>query len=109
MFCERAAGGALQLTPTAAGLARQPSYKFPYSTGYGPLEATNHTYADEIWEAIDIDPGIVAVPLDWAEEHNLAETQPFPWDQTKGLYVVNAFHSIHCLVRPCPSALPRYR
>lgn len=47
-----------------AGLARQPSYKFPYSTGYGPLEATNHSYADEIWEAIDIDPGIIAVPVD---------------------------------------------
>ena len=61
-------------------------------------------FADEMWEAIDIDPGIVAVPLDWAEEHNLAETQVFPWDQTKGIYVVNAFHSVHCLVRPPPLA-----
>lgn len=47
-----------------AGLVHEPSFKFPYSTGYGPLEATNHTLADELWEAIDIDPGIVAVPLD---------------------------------------------
>ena len=86
------------LTFPIAGLARQPSFKFPYASGYGPTEITNHSLADELWEAIEIDPGIVAIPLDWAEEHNIAETQPFPWDSSKGLYVINAFHNIHCLV-----------
>ena len=87
-----------------AQLARQPSFRFPYSSGYGPTEVENHRLADERWEAIDIDPGIVAVPLGWAEEHNLAESQPFPWDPDKRLYVISAFHTIHCLVSK-PSAI----
>lgn len=74
-----------------------PTAPFPYSTGYGPKEATNHSYADELWESIDIDAGVVALPHGWAAQHNLAPSQPFPWDKSKGVYVINSFHTLHCL------------
>ena len=81
----------------SAGLDYDPSVEFPYSTGYGP-EVTNHSLLDERWEAIDINPGVVAISDDWAAEHNLAPTQRFPWDDSKGVYLLTAFHTLHCLV-----------
>lgn len=80
-----------------AGLSLDKSVAFPYSTGFGP-EVTNHSLLDERWEAIDINPGVVAIPDDWADEHNLAPTQRFPWDTSKGVYLLTAFHTLHCLV-----------
>lgn len=84
-----------------AGLSPDPSVRFPYSTGYGP-EVTNHSLLDERWEAIDINPGVVALSDEWAVEHNLAPTQRFPWDASKGVYLLTAFHTLHCLVRHAP-------
>ena len=89
--------GTLHADRTLAGLVRDPSVHFPYSTGYGP-EITNHSLADERWEAIDINAGIVAISDEWATEHNLPPTQRFPWDSSKGVYTLSAFHTLHCLV-----------
>ncbi|MCJ1380089.1 hypothetical protein MMC17_003192 [Xylographa soralifera] len=90
----------LSTPPTAlspyARLPRDPSAPFPYSTGYGP-SVTNHTLLDLRWEAIDINPGVVAIPSAWATQHNLSPTQPFPWDPSKGVYLITAFHTLHCL------------
>ncbi|KAL9055319.1 MAG: hypothetical protein Q9162_003626 [Coniocarpon cinnabarinum] len=79
-----------------AELRLDPNVHFPYSTGYGP-EVTNHSLLDERWEAIDINAGVVAMSDDWAFEHNLAPTQRFPWDPSKGVYLLTAFHTLHCL------------
>ena len=43
---------------------------------------------------MDTNPGIVALPNDM----HLGTTDPFPWDTSKGLYVMNSCHSLHCLV-----------
>lgn len=53
---------------------------------------------DHLWDRIDIDSGIVAVPKSWAKEKGLPAGTTFPWDNDKALYFVNAYHSIHCLV-----------
>lgn len=53
---------------------------------------------DHLWDQIDIDSGIVAVPKIWAKEKGLPEGTTFPWDTDKSLYFVNAYHSLHCLV-----------
>ncbi|KAI6090600.1 hypothetical protein F4821DRAFT_20904 [Hypoxylon rubiginosum] len=52
---------------------------------------------DHLWDQIDIDSGIVAVPKIWAKEKGLPEGTTFPWDTDKSLYFVNAYHSLHCL------------
>ena len=87
------------------GLSRDPAVRFPWSTGYGP-EITNHSLADERWEALNINSGIVAIPDGWATKNNLPPTQRFPWDTTKGVYTVSAFHTLHCLVRHFQSTPP---
>ncbi len=89
--------GAIANSPPA-GLTLSESVEFPYSTGYGP-EVTNHSLLDDRWEAIDINSGVVAITDEWASEHNLAPTQRFPWDTSKGVYLITAFHTLHCLVR----------
>lgn len=92
-------GNTVSTDAVIAGLGPNASVHFPYSTGYGP-EVTNHSLLDERWEAIDINPGVVAISDEWATEHNLAPTQRFPWDASKGVYWVTAFHTLHRLVRP---------
>ncbi|XXH04034.1 hypothetical protein Hte_010445 [Hypoxylon texense] len=52
---------------------------------------------DHLWDRLDIDSGIVAVPKSWAKEKGLPEGTTFPWDTNKSLYFVNAYHSLHCL------------
>lgn len=53
---------------------------------------------DHLWDELDIDSGVVAVPKTWAREKGLPEATTFPWDTDKALYFVNAYHSVHCLV-----------
>ena len=79
-----------------AGLSHDPAAPYPWSSGYGP-EITNHSLADERWEAIDINDGIIVLDDDYALEHNLSPSQRFPWDPSKGVYLLNSFHNLHCL------------
>ncbi|KAI1778522.1 hypothetical protein F4818DRAFT_438682 [Hypoxylon cercidicola] len=52
---------------------------------------------DHLWDRLDIDSGLVAVPKSWAKEKGLPEGTTFPWNTDKSLYFVNAFHSMHCI------------
>ncbi|KAI1084208.1 hypothetical protein F5B20DRAFT_576348 [Whalleya microplaca] len=64
------------------------------SSGYTD---TDDDVRDHLWDRLDIDSGIVAVPKLWAKEKGLSEGTTFPWDTDKSLYFVNAYHSLHCL------------
>ena len=55
--------------------------------------------ADKNWENIDINNGSIALSDKYAEVMGLPLSQRFPWDSSKGLYVLNGYHSMHCLVR----------
>ncbi len=54
--------------------------------------------ADRLWEEISIDNGTVALSDSYTEAMGLPVSQRFPWDDEKGLYLLNGFHSMHCLV-----------
>lgn len=54
--------------------------------------------ADRLWAEISIDNGTVALSDSYVEAMELPVSQRFPWDQEKGLYLLNGFHSMHCLV-----------
>lgn len=58
----------------------------------------NETVRDEAWKAIDIDRSIVAVDHKEAAALGLPPTRIFPWDDGKGVYVLNVYHQFHCLV-----------
>lgn len=66
---------------------------------YTPYATTNLTAAAVLWDAIDFDSGFIALPYGYAAAKGLPRAQPFPWDNTKGIYLVNVYHSLHCLVR----------
>ena len=60
----------------------------------------NQNVSDAAWAALSADDGLVALDMAWAEQKGLpASTALFPWDRTKRLYVLNAYHGIHCVVR----------
>jgi len=52
--------------------------------------------SNEHWDSIDISRGVVALDEAFAESKSLPMAQPFPWDTTKGIYLLNGFHSLHC-------------
>jgi hypothetical protein len=68
---------------------------------YSPYADTNLTAAGDLWDAIDFDSGFIALDYDYAAAKKLPKSQPFPWDDTKGIYLINAYHSLHCLVGTC--------
>ena len=67
----------------------------------------NLTLADEMFKTLSADEGVIALPIEWAKEKGLPiSTGLFPWDKNKRMYVVNGYHSIHCIVRPITSYQP---
>ena len=51
-----------------------------------------------MWESLDVSPGDVSLDKQWALEHGLPPAQPFPWDKSRSLYLLNGHHSLHCMV-----------
>ena len=54
--------------------------------------------ADKLWEDINIDSGIIALSDEYARSKGLPKARRFPWDQSKGLYILQGYHELHCLV-----------
>ena len=51
------------------------------------------------WSRIVSAHGIVALEHEWARKHGLRKARNLPGDDTKGVYILDAYHQIHCLVR----------
>ena len=81
-----------------AGLVPEVTSSIYEKTPYN--DADHESLADELWGSINIDAGIVALSDDYAKEKNLPIAQRFPWDKTKGIYLLNGYHHLHCLVQP---------
>lgn len=64
-----------------------------------PYYGEDESVADRLWDDISIDNGTVALDDSYVEAMELPRSQRFPWDQEKGIYLLNGFHSMHCLVR----------
>lgn len=85
------------VTSNAANLGYNYPTPFQWHTEYN---GDNQTLADELWEALgaEIDTGFIAVPDEWSAAKGLLEAQRFPWDTSKGIYLLNGQHNLHCLV-----------
>ncbi|KAH8725903.1 hypothetical protein GQ44DRAFT_615038 [Phaeosphaeriaceae sp. PMI808] len=68
----------------------------PYQV-YTDYMHENRNISDALWDKLDSSPIVVALDQKYTESHGLKPSIPFPWDQSKGLYHVKAFHHIHCL------------
>ncbi|KAI0965934.1 hypothetical protein F4678DRAFT_451258 [Xylaria arbuscula] len=74
-----------------AGLRPNKLTDFNSTTIWG--DASNITALDELWYTMDVNAGIIQLP----KQSHLGSTQDFPWDKTRGLYILNSYHSLHCL------------
>lgn len=70
--------------------------KFYWDTPYTGTD--NLTYTNELWEAIHPSHGMVALDRNWAREHHLPDSMYLPDDHSKGVYLLESYHYLHCLV-----------
>ncbi|KAF2736291.1 hypothetical protein EJ04DRAFT_490041 [Polyplosphaeria fusca] len=94
--------GQVKLLKTERGLGRSEYTGLALDTPssyhiYTEFINHNRSISDPLWEALDSSPIVVALDAAYARRHKLKESIPFPWDQSKGLYHIKAFHHIHCL------------
>ncbi|KAF4637732.1 hypothetical protein G7Y89_g335 [Cudoniella acicularis] len=57
----------------------------------------NETESNQAWDAILPGLGVVAVEEEYATAHNLPDTVEMPGGDGKLLYVIEAYHAIHCV------------
>jgi hypothetical protein len=86
--------GARELT-FQAGLTQELVLPWKDETKYN---TGNYTEQDLLWGKLRADSGVIALTKSYAAEHGLREGSPFPWDSEKDIYLINGFHSIHCVV-----------
>lgn len=58
----------------------------------------NETEAAQAWSAIEPGHGVVALDPQWAALNGLPATKAHPINSNKAVYIVEAYHAIHCLV-----------
>ena len=73
----------------------------PYYTETPYSDTANDSLVTELWHDINIDNGVIALSDDYVASKQLPKAQRFPWDHTKGIYIVHGYHNLHCLVYPC--------
>ncbi|KAI1212411.1 uncharacterized protein F4807DRAFT_472611 [Annulohypoxylon truncatum] len=77
-----------------AGLQRDVPVQIYQSTEY---TSDNITAVTELWERLSGDPGVVALSQNYVQEKRLPHALRFPWDEDKGVYLLQGFHDLHCL------------
>ena len=90
----------------AAGLKRNLATTFVLQS---PYTSSNHTLQDATWNSPELlpDTGMVALNDAWSQSKGLPPAQRFPWDHSKGLYLLNGFHNMHCLVSQTTPQKPK--
>ncbi|KAH8702819.1 hypothetical protein GQ44DRAFT_778420 [Phaeosphaeriaceae sp. PMI808] len=68
------------------------------SAPYNPEDKDNRKAIDDAWNSIIPDHGIVVLDRAWAEERGLMRSMYFPSNPQKVMYVLEAYHQLHCLV-----------
>lgn len=61
--------------------------------------SSNSTIRDSHWDTFDSDRGWVALPHSWAHENHISPGLNLPDDESQGLFILDAYHQMHCLVR----------
>ena len=65
---------------------------------YSSPKASDSQKVADNWQKIIPDHGIVAVPHDYAEQYGIPPSVNAPGDPSKALYLLEAYHQIHCIV-----------
>ncbi|KAB8259680.1 hypothetical protein BDV32DRAFT_56085 [Aspergillus pseudonomiae] len=69
--------------------------QFWWNTAYSDMNNASHT--DSLWESILPSHGFIAIDRDFARSHGWHESMYLPSDHSKGVYLLEAYHYLHCL------------
>ena len=69
----------------------------------------NETEVNALWDAIKPSHGFVAMDEKWAADRHWPETMRLPGDQSKRVFLLEAYHQLHCLVSSSNRFLSRKR
>ena len=70
-------------------------------TTYEGLMLINQTLdsnSTALWDAILPSHGLVAVNREWSRERNWPDSMHLPSDDSKNIYLLEAYHQLHCVV-----------
>lgn len=62
------------------------------------VDEANLTATSLAWEALSGDPGVVALSDEFVAAKQLPVAMRYPWDSSKGVYLLQGFHNLHCIV-----------
>jgi hypothetical protein len=89
----------LMTTVGAIGVKSQPHIQnYSWFTDYSTLRDEDEGYVDRLWDEIIPGHGVVAVGHKWAAGKGFPKSMSLLSDDTKGVYIIDAYHQIHCLV-----------
>ena len=71
--------------------------RYDWWSPYSSPRASEAAAVDRAWDAILPAHGVVAVDRAWASAQQLPDTIRLPSDDSKGVYIVDAYHQLHCL------------
>ncbi|KAL9088494.1 MAG: hypothetical protein Q9159_003060 [Coniocarpon cinnabarinum] len=73
----------------------------PQKTGYyqgkTAYSGDDLNATDAVWDAFDDNFAVVAIDHEWATLHGWAHSLSLPSDPRKSVYLIEAYHQIHCL------------
>lgn len=72
--------------------------KVEYRRVWNHDSAQNWTENNEFWDGLLPAHGLIAVDRKWAAEQKWQESVMLPSDHSKGVYALEAYHQLHCLV-----------
>ena len=75
-----------------AGLVRDIPKQWSYNV------ATTEEAWVELWNSNRFYAGIISLPDAYAQDKGLPRSQRWPWDPTRGIYILNGFHNFHCVL-----------
>ncbi|OTA55903.1 hypothetical protein K449DRAFT_452416 [Hypoxylon sp. EC38] len=85
-----------ELSTQFAGLSRNVPTEILSGSNF---DSMNRTIQDAAWNHVDIEPwnGFVALDENYALSQGLPHSQRWPWDLSKGVYIMTSSHELHCI------------
>ncbi|KAG6268286.1 hypothetical protein E4U49_007394 [Claviceps purpurea] len=64
-----------------------------------PIPFDERNIDDPLWDDPEYDyfDGFVALDHEFAKKNKILSSQNWPWDHSKGIYVLHGYHSLHCV------------
>lgn len=73
-------------------------HAYGHFTNYSSTTGEDTKEIQSLWDRIEGGHGIVALNKEWAKSQHLTPALSLPSDATKGVYAIDGYHEMHCLV-----------